>query len=156
MIGFVDLAREIRKIRVQVNLGTGEFSVASVAAHLQQLHPTAFQFGQHQMPHRVRGQLRQMQLVSEAVKNVLHRPFANGLARIAWRGREKNGAIPIGTMAPDEGSSLSLDVLFDAAPGPRREADSAGRFCFCELGPEAYCSRPPTDVVDAQQPESLP
>src|SRR5260370_18357534 len=117
MIGFVDLAREIRKIRVQVNLGTGEFSVASVAAHLQQLHPTAFQFGQHQMPHRVRGQLRQMQLVSEAVKNVLNLPFANLLARIALRVREKNGASPIGTMAPDEGSSLSLDVLFEATPG---------------------------------------
>src|SRR5258707_12352165 len=35
MIGFVDLAREIRKSRVQVNLGTGEFSGARVAAHLR-------------------------------------------------------------------------------------------------------------------------
>src|SRR5260221_8308029 len=35
MVCLVDLAREIRKVRVQVNLGTGEFSVASVAAHLR-------------------------------------------------------------------------------------------------------------------------
>src|SRR5260221_13649655 len=117
MMGLVDLAREIRKVRVQVNLGTGEFSVASVAAHLQQLHPTTFQFGQHQVPHRVRGQLRQMQRVAEAVKNVLYRPFANGPARVALRVREKNGTIAVGTVALDEGSSLALDVLFEAAPG---------------------------------------
>src|SRR5258708_25261444 len=156
MMGLVDLAREIRKVRVQVNLCTGEFSVASVAAHLQQLHPTAFQFGQHQVPHRVRGQLRQMQRVSEAVKNVLYRPFANGLARIALRGREKNGTIPIGTMAPDEGSSLSLDVLFEAAPGRMRGDDSARQFVFCDLGPDGNGMRAPIDIVDAQQRDLLP
>jgi len=97
-----------------------------------------------------------MQLVAEAVKNVLHRPFANGLARIALRVREKNGAIPIGTMAPDEGSSLSLDVLFEAAPGRMREDDSAGQFVFCDLGPDGNGMRAPIDIVDAQQHDLLP
>src|SRR5258708_32988776 len=103
------------------------------------------------MPHRVRGQLRQMQLVSEAVKNVLHRPFANGLARIVLRVREKNGAIPIGTMAPDEGSSLSFNVLFEADPARVRAFEIAGPVFFCDVGPDGNGIVATCDNSDAQR-----
>ena len=94
-MGFVDMACQIRKIRVQVNFRTGKPSVATVAADLKQLHPTAFEFGEHQVPHLVGSQLGQMQLVSNTVENVLHRPFAEGLAWIALRVGEENGTIPV-------------------------------------------------------------
>jgi hypothetical protein len=78
------------------------------------------------MPHLVRGQLRQLQRVAQAVENVFHRPFANGLARIALRVREKNGASRVTTVAVEQGSARSLDRLFETAPSRMREDDGAG------------------------------
>ena len=97
-----------------------------------------------------------MQHVSDTVKNVLHRPFANGLARVALRVREENGANSVATVALDEGSSLSLDVLFEAAPGRMREDDGAGQFVFRDLGPDGNGMRAPVDIIDAQQHDLLP
>ena len=44
-MSLIDLACQIREIGMQVNFCAGQFSVATVAAHLQQFHPTALELG---------------------------------------------------------------------------------------------------------------
>ena len=154
-MSFVDIACQVREVRMQVDFCTGEPSVASISAHLKQLHPAFFQFREHQMPHLVWCELRQMQRVSDTVEDVLHRPFANGLAGIALRVREKNGTIPVGAVALDEGSTIPLDVLFEATPGRMREDNGAGQFVFRDLGLDSNGMGTPVDIIGAQEHDLL-
>src|SRR5207245_2654705 len=114
-------------------------------------HSTFFQFREHQMPHLVWCELRQMQGVSDTVEDVLHRPFANGLTWIALRVREKNGTIPVSAVARDEGSTIPLDVLFEAHPGRMREDNSTRQFVLRDLGSDGNGMCAPIDIIDAQQ-----
>src|SRR6266487_6515333 len=57
LMHFVDLACEVRKIGMQVDFGARDRPMACIAAHIQEIHPTFFEFGEHQMAHLVRRQL---------------------------------------------------------------------------------------------------
>jgi len=103
----------------------------------------------------MRSQVWQMERVTQAVEQVLHRPFAQGLTRIALRVGEKNGTIAVGTVALDEGSTIPLDILFEAAPGGMRQDNSAGQFVFRDLGPDSNGMRVPVDIIGAQENDLL-
>jgi hypothetical protein len=45
MVSLVDLARQIREISVQVDFRAGKLSMATIAAHVKQLHPAFLEFG---------------------------------------------------------------------------------------------------------------
>src|SRR5881396_734497 len=146
-MGFVDIACQFRKIGVQVDFRTGEASVAGVPAHIQQLHPTFLEFREHEMPHFVWSQLWQVEFIAHAIKNIFHRPLANGLAWVSLRVREKNGALRSTTVALDESSTISLDVLFEAAPGGMRQNNGAGQTVFRHFGPNGNGMRAPVDII---------
>src|SRR2546425_10281197 len=90
------------------------------------------------MPHFVRGQVWQVEFIANAIKNIFHRPLANGLAWVSLRVREKNGTMRSTTIAVDEGSTISRDVLFEAAPGGIRKDNGAGQAGFCHFGSDSH------------------
>jgi len=83
LMHLVDLAREVRKIGVQVDFGARNLPMARIAAHIQQIHPTFFEFGQHQMAHLVRRELGNLKRIADPVENIFDGPFREGLARVA-------------------------------------------------------------------------
>src|SRR2546425_13110255 len=103
------------------------------------------------MPHFVRGQVWQVEFIANAIKNIFHRPLANGLAWVSLRVREKNGTMRSTTIAVDEGSTISLDVLFEAAPGGMRQDNGAGQSVFRHFGSGSNGMRGPVDIIAAQQ-----
>jgi hypothetical protein len=114
VMSLVDLARQVRQVSMEVDFRARKLPVTPIAAHIEQFHTTAFQFGQHQVPHLVRSQLWQMQRIANPVEKILDGPFRDGLAWIALRVREKNGASSVATVALDESSAIPLDVLASA------------------------------------------
>src|SRR5260221_4032645 len=133
-MGFVDITCQIRKIRVQIHFRTGKPSVAPVATDLKQFHPAFFEFSKHQVSHLVGSQLGKMQGITNTVENVLHRPFAERLAWVSLRIGEENGAVPVSTVAPDEGSAIFFDICFEPDKGRGRENDGSWQVVLWGLG----------------------
>ena len=76
---FVDLACQVRKIGMQVDFGARDRPMARIAAHIQEIHPTFFEFGEHQMAHLVRRQLGDLKSIADPVKNIFDSPFREWL-----------------------------------------------------------------------------
>src|SRR5437870_9130517 len=70
LMHFVDLACEVRKIGMQVDFGARDLTMARIAAHIQEIHPTFFEFSEHQMAHLVRRKLRDLKSIADPVKNI--------------------------------------------------------------------------------------
>src|SRR5258708_9890807 len=82
LMHFVDLACEVRKISMQVDFGARNRPMACIAAHIQEIHPTFFEFCEHQMAHLVRRQLGHLKSIADPVKNIFDSPFREWLARV--------------------------------------------------------------------------
>ena len=117
LMHFVDLACEVRKIGMEVDFGARDRPMACIAAHIQQIHATFFEFREHQMAHLVRRQLGDLKSIADPVKNIFDRPFREGPARVTVRVRQKNGAICLGSVGSGKGCAVLLKVLFEARPG---------------------------------------
>src|SRR6266567_8574240 len=123
LMRFIDLACEVRKIGVEVDFGARDRPMARIAAHIQEIHPTFFEFSEHQMAHLVWGQLGNLKSIADPVKNIFDGPFREGLARVTVRVRQKKGAIGFGSKSRNKGGAVLLYVLFEARPGWLREED---------------------------------
>src|SRR5713101_3811907 len=133
LMRFVDLACEIGKIGMPVDFGTGDRPMARIAAHIQEIHPTFFEFREHQMAHLVRRQLGDLKSIADPVKNIFDGPFREGLARVTVRVRQKNATICLGSVGSGKGCAVLLKVLFEAHPGRMREHDRPPASCSWRL-----------------------
>src|SRR6266581_5434408 len=114
LMHFVDLAREVSKIGMQVDFGTRDRPMARIAAHIQEIHPTFFKFREHQMAHLVRRQLGDLKSIADPIKNIFDGPFRERLARVPVRVRQKNGTIGLSSKSRNKGGAILLKVLFEA------------------------------------------
>src|SRR5258708_26846929 len=91
-----------------------------------------------------------MQFITNPVKNILHRPFRDGATWVSVGVGQKNRPIPVNIVAPGEGSTILLDVLFEPDKCGRREDNDAGHFVFRDFSPDGDGMRTPVDVISTQ------
>src|SRR5436305_14319042 len=82
LMRLVNLACEVRKIGMQVDFGARDRPMARIAAHIQEIHPTFFEFSEHQMAHLVRRKLGNLKSITDPDKNIFDGPFRERLARV--------------------------------------------------------------------------
>ena len=132
---------------MEVDFGARDRPMACIAAHIQQIHATFFEFREHQMAHLVRRQLGDLKSIADPVKNIFDRPFREGPARVTVRVRQKNGAICLGSVGSGKGCAVLLKVLFEARLGRIREHNRPRHLVFGDCCSNGHGMRLPVDVI---------
>src|SRR6266566_2628885 len=140
---------------MQVDLCTGNSAVTTISAHIEQIHPTFLEFSKHEMPHFVRSQLGEMQCISNPVEQIFHRPFCNGTTWVSGRVGQKNGTIPVASIAPDERCTIPFNIFFEAKPGRMREHNDPRHMVFCDLSPDRDGMASPVNIIDTKKDNLL-
>src|SRR5581483_4725255 len=155
-MSLVDLMREIREISVQVDFRTRKSSVAGISTHIEQLHPTFLEFGEHQMSHFVRSELWEVERISNAVEKIFDGPFRDGAAWVALGVREKNETVRITTVARDESSTILLNVLLETSPRGVGEDNGSCQFVLRHPGSDGDGMSAPVNIIDTEQYNLFP
>src|SRR5260370_3147462 len=108
------------------------------------------------MAHFVWSQLRQMQFITNPVKNIFHRPFGDGAAWVSVGVGQKNRPIPVNIIAPGEGSTILLNILFEAGTRGGGGENAARRVVFPGFRPPCAAVLSPAGVINPAAPNSPP
>src|SRR5260370_42708128 len=100
--------------------------------------------------------VREMQFITNPVKNIFPRQFGDGAAWVSVGVGQKNRPIPVNIIAPGEGSTILLNILFEAGPRGGREDKDARHFVFRDFSPGGDGMRTPVDVISTQAPNLPP
>src|SRR5215467_2955284 len=103
------------------------------------------------MSHLVWGELGNLKGIADPVKNIFDRPFRDRLARIAVRVRQKNASLRLNSIAGREGSTIFINILFEAAPGWMREHNGPWHLVFRNLGSNFDRVRLLVNIVEVQE-----
>src|SRR6266496_2201425 len=141
LMRFIDLACEVRKIGVEVDFGARDRPMARIAAHIEEIHPRAFELGE----------LGNVQITADPVKNIFDGPFRDGATWVAMGVRQKNALLCLGPIAASESGTIFLDIFDQTSPGWMRKDNDARHLVFAHLSADLDRMRLSVNIVKAQE-----